>query len=524
MATVENPFSTDKPLDKEALCRFFKIETLLGPIDPSFRPLPYNYCKKHKLLPVSEKEDRILIALADPLDLQFRQKLNLVFSRPLEFCYCPEEKLLGLIETAFHQSDEATTELIEDLSNLDSASPKELESYDLLDDDKGSAPSIRLLNFILQEAINQRASDIHFEPIESNLRIRYRIDGVLQNRHTLSAKFHSNIITRLKVLSRLDIAEKRRPQDGRLELKLGKKEIQFRVSTILVTSGERIVLRILDSSSSKLGFEDLGMKSKILKPVSSMIQRSEGIFLVTGPTGSGKTTTLYSMLCEIAKDSLNIMTIEDPVEYQLPGIAQMGVQPKIGLTFASGLRHILRQDPDVIFIGEIRDLETAQIAIQAALTGHLVLSTLHTNDAPSSLARLVDMGIEPYLLSASLLGVLAQRLVRKICPECKDLDRPSREDLDALGIRAPKFDFYKGRGCSACHQTGYNGRVGIYELMQVKGEVKKKMSHSVDSTEIKEAALKEGWTPLRRCGLELIREGVTTLEEVVRVALGLSEE
>lgn len=525
---LANPFnfSTEKP-SLEELITFFKIphyQESPDPIDYNWHSLPYSYCKKHQVLPLKKEGKRCLIAMSDPLSTDQQGELALILELPLQVVYCPKEKLLSLIEKCFHQSKDAASDLIRDLSDQDNPHELNQGSYDLLDDQKEQAPSIRLLNFIIQEAYNQRASDIHFEPMEETLRIRYRIDGVLQNRHTVSHLYLSNIVTRLKVMSRLDIAEQRRPQDGRIKLKLGKKELHFRVSTIPIANGERIVLRILDNANTQLKFDELGMDAHTDRIFRQMIKRSEGIILVTGPTGSGKTTTLYSVLSEIYEDSLNIMTIEDPIEYHIPKIAQMGVHPKIDLTFSKGLRHILRQDPDVIMIGEIRDLETAQIAIQSSLTGHLVLSTLHTNDAPSAITRLVDMGIEPYLLSSSLIGVLAQRLVRRICESCKEIDYPTSHDLELLEEEIEEgLVFYKGKGCSNCFQTGYLGRLGIYELMNVKGEVKKKIGESIESHELRSHAIKDGLITLKQQGLRLIKEGKTTLEEVLRVALGLQE-
>ncbi|MCH9634249.1 MAG: hypothetical protein S4CHLAM7_09940 [Chlamydiae bacterium] len=525
---TNNPFNDfEKSFSVEELCHFFKIPLLEEnpqSLDHSWHSLPYHYCKKHLILPLKNEAHSCQIVMADPMNMTLRKQLAFILNLSVKVCYCPKEKLISLIEKSFHQSESAASDFIKDLSHQKQSNTSNHESYDLLDDQKEQAPSIRLLNFIIQEAYNQRSSDIHFEPMEDLLRIRYRIDGVLQNRHTVSAQYKSHIITRLKVMSRLDIAEQRRPQDGRIKLTIGKKELQFRVSTIPITSGERIVLRILDNVNSQLQFDELGMDPDTDLLFRKMIRRSEGIILVTGPTGSGKTTTLYSSISEIYQDSLNIMTIEDPIEYNLPNIAQIGVHPKIDLTFSKGLRHILRQDPDVIMIGEIRDLETAQIAIQSSLTGHLVLSTLHTNDAPSSITRLVDMGIEPYLLSSSLVGILAQRLVRKICKHCKQVEVPCEKDLELLDENIDKnLTFYKGEGCSHCFQTGYIGRVGIYELMAIKGEVKKNIADSMDSHQLRSAAKREGLVTLKQQGLRLIKEGKTSLEEILRVALGMQE-
>lgn len=522
-----NPFNTPRKSQAlDELVKYFKlpiIERKSLQIQPHLHAIPYSYCKKQEVLPLKKEEGSFLVATSRPFQLDIESELAFMLKSPIEICYCSKEELLIWIDEYFHHEKDAASKFIQKLSNP-SLESKDLEIYDLLDQNQESAPSIRLLNFVIQEAITQDASDVHLEPVEDTFKIRYRIDGVLQSRHTIPAHYKSNITSRLKVMAKLDIAEMRRPQDGRIKLKSGNKEIDFRVSTIPIANGERIVLRILDKSNLILGFDHLGMDSRTLELFEKMIQRSEGIVLVTGPTGSGKTTTLYSAVSEIHKDSLNIMTIEDPVEYKLPGIAQMGVQPKIDLTFAAGLRHILRQDPDVILIGEIRDLETAQIAIQSALTGHLVLSTLHTNDAPSAITRLVDMGIEPYLLSSCIVGVLAQRLLRTICPHCKESYTPVGKDLKSLGLQLDtQKTFYHGKGCLKCYQTGYLGRQGIYELMPISGETKKVMMTSSESGPLRKAAIKEGLTPLKEQGIRLIYSGQTTIEEVLRVALGMED-
>jgi general secretion pathway protein E len=375
----------------------------------------------------------------------------------------------------------------------------------------------------MTEAIQQGASDIHFEPSEQGLVIRYRIDGVLQLRHVPPKELQTQLLTRIKVLAKLDIAEQRLPQDGRIKLKIGGREIDFRVSTIPIVYGERVVLRILDKSNIVLGLDRLGMAPEVLEKFNRLIRLSEGIILVTGPTGSGKTTTLYSAINDVNSPEVNIMTIEDPVEYKLQNMAQVGVNPKIHLDFATGLRHILRQDPDVIMIGEIRDKETAEIAIQASLTGHLVLSTLHTNDAPSALTRLVEMGTEAYLLSSTVIGVLAQRLVRTICPHCSESYLPTHLECKELGIDSIQ-PFYRGRGCDQCFDLGYKGRHGIYELMAMNHAVKQQILKSADAVELREVALHQGMIPLRINGAQLVLRGITTSSEVLRVTRGYEGE
>lgn len=471
--------------------------------------LAYEFAKENLILPLAEEEGVLVVAIADPLALEPLEEVRLLTGKEVREVVADEAALKEAIEQTYHQNEGATSELLDTIrkEGNQEESVSEGEGYDLLAQKKSDSPVIRMLNAILLEAIQQGASDIHFEPLESSLSVRYRIDGVLQLRHTPPKEYQSQLLARIKVMSRLDIAEQRLPQDGRIKLRIGGREIDFRVSTIPVVYGERIVLRILDKSNVLVGLGKIGMRSHVLESFKGLIQMSEGIVLVTGPTGSGKTTTLYSALSEISNQHTNIMTIEDPVEYKLQGMAQIGVNPKIDLTFAKGLRHILRQDPDVIMIGEIRDRETAEIAIQAALTGHLVLSTLHTNDAPSALTRLVDMGIEPYLLSSSVIGVLAQRLVRKICPSCK----------------TPEGEYFIGSGCPDCFETGYKGRRGIYELMSLSSPLKRRLVESADSSALQEIALKEGMETLRQDGMLLAKEGITTKSEVLRVTRSYEE-
>lgn len=487
----------------------------------------YAFVKKHLILPIKEDKESIIVATADPLNLDPLEELSLILDRPVNAVYSPKEVIISAIHDRYNKEDGATSQMIADLTgNEGFRDDGEIEVYDLLDDDPHQAPVVKLLNLIIAEAIQQGASDIHFEPFDKGLRIRYRIDGVLQNRHSPASDYQASLITRIKVMAKLDIAEHRLPQDGRIKLKMGRREIDFRVSTVPVAGGERIVLRILDKGNVLLGLDKIGMLPAAFEEFRRLINFPEGIVLVTGPTGSGKTTTLYSGICDLYNDEINIMTIEDPVEYNLKGIAQIGVHPKIKLDFATGLRHILRQDPDVIMIGEIRDKETAEIAIQASLTGHLVLSTLHTNDAPSAVTRLVDMGIEPYLLSSCIIGVLAQRLVRRICPDCKELYTPLEKECQSLGIDLTYLNegqLFHGKGCSSCYGSGYKGRHGIYELMTVNNAIKKQIVKSPDAVEMRSIALKNGMISLFEHGAHLVKSGITTIAEVLRVARGVEE-
>ncbi len=490
-----------------------------------YKKIPYAFAKRHLVMPIKEEGKAVLVAIADPLNLEPLEELRLMLDREIKGVYSPRDAILNAINEAYRQESGAASELIASLGEGETKEG-ELEAYDLLDE-SSQAPLVKLLNLILIEAIQQGASDIHFEPFEESLRVRYRIDGVLQVRHSPAQEFQAQLLTRIKVMARLDIAEHRLPQDGRIKLKMGRREIDFRVSTVPVAGGERIVLRILDKGNVILGLDKIGMLPAMHEEFRRLIEIPEGIILVTGPTGSGKTTTLYSAICDIYNDETNIMTIEDPVEYNLKGIAQIGVQPKIKLDFATGLRHILRQDPDIIMIGEIRDLETAEIAIQAALTGHLVLSTLHTNDAPSAITRLVDMGIEPYLLSSSIIGVGAQRLLRRICAECKQPYAPSDRELESVGIVRDELRdgvLYQGEGCNVCFGSGYKGRHGIYELMVINNALKRQIVKSPDAIEIRKIALESGMTTLLMHGCSLVQQGITTIAELLRVTRGTEEK
>jgi general secretion pathway protein E len=483
--------------------------------------IPYLFAKQKGILPLCKSEKGVTVAVADPLDLDSLEELHLLLKKTVIPIYCPRNVIEAAIERCYSQKDEETKQFFSDLEKESGQGEKEQQKdeYDLLEQSDQN-PVVRLVNTMLIEAIQQGASDVHFEPADMGLSVRYRIDGVLQKRHAPPKEFQQQILTRIKVMAKMDIAEHRLPQDGRLKLKVGGRGIDFRVSTLPTVHGERIVLRILDKGNVLLGLDRIGMPEAVLKVFRKLIHTPEGIVLVTGPTGSGKTTTLYSALSEVNATEMNIVTIEDPVEIRLPGISQMNVNRKIELDFSKGLRHILRQDPDVIMIGEIRDKETAEIAIQSSLTGHLVLSTLHTNDAPSALTRLADMGIEPYLLASSILGVLAQRLVRRICPHCKTGYLPSKEELQELGLKKeeiPGGHLYRGAGCAQCFNTGYKGRCGIYELMMVSSKIKAQVLRSQDAEELKKAALSQQMVSLFERGVELARDGITTSAEVLRV-------
>lgn len=485
--------------------------------------IPYQLAKDHGVLPVQETEDYVLVAMVDPLEIEALEKVRCIIGRRVREIPVTSTALEEALELCYQNASSAVRGVSEeDVSDEDQDAIVD-DGYDLLEDRDESVVAA-LFNTMMKEAIHQGASDIHFEPQESGMVIRYRIDGVLLSRHSVTKQQMSQLISRIKVMSQLDIAEQRLPQDGRMKLTMAGRHIDLRVSTVPCAYGERIVLRILDKSNVMVGLSKIGMAENTLQIFRKLIHLSEGIVLVTGPTGSGKTTTLYSSLADINSSEVNIMTIEDPVEYKLEGMAQIGVNPKISLSFAAGLRHILRQDPDVIMIGEIRDRETAEIAIQASLTGHMVLSTLHTNDAPSALTRLIDMGIEPYLLSSSVVGVLAQRLVRTICPSCKTAYTPTDEELNELGLSMKDLKeglLYRGCGCQMCFGSGYRGRRGIYELMIMNEAIKRQLLHSPDAFSLRNTAVKEGLSTLRSEGAFLVREGHTTATEVLRVTRSL---
>ncbi|HEY4255425.1 MAG TPA: type II secretion system ATPase GspE [Chlamydiales bacterium] len=481
--------------------------------------IPYALAKQKKVLPLEENEAFCLVAISNSKDLETIEELRLFLNKPLKLVNASLKAIELAIEQCYRQKEGETNKLFQQLPSQETSF---LETQDLLSAPEEN-PIIRMVNSILLEAIQQGASDVHFEPSEEGLSIRYRIDGVLHQRHQPPKGLESQVATRIKVMAKLDIAEHRLPQDGRIKLSHGDKEIDFRVSTLPIVHGERIVLRILDKSNVLLGLTQIGMENPLLKEIRHLIQMPEGIVLVTGPTGSGKTTTLYSAVSELNASAMNIVTIEDPVEYKLRGISQMNVNPRIELDFAKGLRHILRQDPDVIMIGEIRDKETATIAIQASLTGHLVFSTLHTNDAPSALTRLADMGIEPYLLASSVLGVIAQRLVRRICSDCKISYTSSLEELAELKLPAVEQTIWKGVGCEKCFHSGYKGRVGIYELMLLTPQIKRQVLQSQDAEELRKVACSEGMLSLFSQGVELVLQGITTSAEVLRVTRFMEE-
>ncbi len=483
--------------------------------------VPIQYLKKYCMIPLITKDSK-KIAINNPVDFQalddLKLQLNLKDARPI---LAPKAEILSSINFIYDSSQDSAEQVLQDMhdENGDSIISVMQEAGDLLDD-TSDAPIIKLVNVMLSQAVKDKASDIHIEPTQKGLKIRYRLDGILYDMISPQKQIQSALISRIKVMADMNIAEKRLPQDGRIEIRIGDKNIDVRVSTIPTAFGERVVLRLLDKTKIFISVTDLGMPFERLSEFNDLINAAHGIFLVTGPTGSGKTTTLYAALSTINNTDKNIITIEDPIEYQLDGIGQIQVNPKIDLTFARGLRSIVRQDPDVILVGEIRDLETAEIAIQSALTGHLVFSTLHTNDSASAVTRLTDMGIEPFLVTSSVIAILAQRLVRVICPECKEEYQPDEQSLAKVGITPEMLQgrkIYRGTGCQACLNTGYSGRTGIFELLIVNESIQNLILKTSDSNAIKHKAVEHGMITLRQNGAQKVLNGITTIEEVFRV-------
>ncbi len=480
------------------------------------------FMRECRFVPIArEGEESLVLAMADPLDRSTLDAVKLYTRfKTLEVRLAPESEIMDLIEKFYGNQSSSFGRIVEGIGEDGREGfGEELEDIEQLKDLASEAPVIRLVNLIISRAIESRASDIHIEPFEKELKVRCRIDGVLYDVESPPKRLKAAIISRVKIMAKLNIAERRVPQDGRIKMRVLGRDIDLRVSTLPTMYGESVVMRILDKSNTQIyDLESLGFSPGMLSEIDEQIRRPHGIILVTGPTGSGKTTTLYAALTKINLPDKKIITIEDPVEYQINGINQIHVNPQIGLTFAAGLRSIVRQDPDVIMVGEMRDLETAEIGIRAALTGHLVFSTLHTNDAPSAIARLVDMGAEDYLIASSVLGVLAQRLVRVICPECKEAVDMDREYLQEIGfLQNWDGQIYEGKGCKECSNTGFLGRVGIYELMRMNDEVRRLTISNADAGQLRKAAVNGGMVTLRRDGFEKVRLGVTTIAEVMRV-------
>ena len=485
--------------------------------------IPIRYAKKNVFFPLKKDRNNLEVAITNPELSHPLDDLARHFKCHIEPVISHKQAVLDLINRAYDESSASTEEAVD---QLDSENTFENilaveEPEDLLDA-TDEEPVKRLVNSLLWQAAKDEASDVHIDPTPSDSIVRYRIDGVLQQATVFPRQVHVTVVNRIKVVSRLDIAQKALPQDGRSMVLIAGRKIDIRVSTVPTVHGEKIVMRLLYQDEKLMQLRQLGLAKYILNPYQRMVHSSGGIILVTGPTGSGKTTTLYASLAEIDHEARHVITIEEPVEYKLSGYSQIEVKPKLGLTFANALRSALRQDPDVIMVGEMRDTETAQIAIQSALTGHLVFSTVHTNSAPATITRLINLGIEPFLVSSTLVGVLAQRLVRRICPDCRKSYQPHPEQLRELGITEKNFSkikrsFYRGEGCDKCRQTGYRGRIGIHELLKITEGLKNTILKSSDSTTIKKQGLKEKMITLRRDGVNKILHGLTTVEEILSI-------
>lgn len=488
------------------------------PIDPLAASLVNEgLVRKHILIPIKKENNVLIVAMADPLDFYAIDDVKRATRLEVKPAISTSSDIINAIERYYGK--ESAEKAIEELK----------QTYDLVDltgiddqfgDEVTNAPVVRLVNSVIQHAIKTDASDIHIEPSENEMRIRFRIDGQLQEAMKTSKSAHQAIVTRIKIMGQMDIAEKRLPQDGRIEVNIDGINVDLRLSVLPTVHGEKIVIRVLGLKNSTYTKAEIGFTPENMELFERIVKSPNGIILVSGPTGSGKTTTLYAVMRELNKPNVNIITVEDPVEYRMPGISQVQVNTKAGLTFAAGLRSILRQDPDIIMIGEIRDSETAQIAIRSAITGHLVLSTIHTNDAASSIVRLVDMGVESYLVSSAVVGLMAQRLVRKICPKCKVSYRPEHDAMMLLKLHETQ-PIYKGTGCPACNYTGYSGRTAIHEVIPVNKDIRDLVNRRVPSDQIRHMAGRFGYVSLRDTCIKLVLEGVTTMEELIKVTYSI---
>ena len=488
------------------------VEILEYPIDrEAATSVSATLCRRHHLLPIAREGGTLIVAMADPGDILALDDVSAATRMRIRAVAVDGKDLATAIDR-FHRADDE----LSDLSNTLFAQSESAGGDE--DEEEDDAPIVRFVNLLISQAVQDRASDIHIEPGESSLRVRYRIDGVLKEVQSVPTSIQAGVISRLKIMAELDIAERRRPQDGRIAVLHQGRKIDLRVSTLPTVWGEKVVMRILDTSGSARTIADLQMMGRNLKAFREGYTRPNGMILVTGPTGSGKSTTLYTALQEVAKPTVNVITVEDPVEYRMAGVNQVQVNTKAGLTFASALRSILRQDPDVVLVGEIRDHETAQIAVEAALTGHLVLSTLHTNDAPSAVTRLVEMGIEPYLVGSALVSVVAQRLARRLCDKCKKPTHYDEDYLAQIGLLIEEDEeVFVAVGCSACASTGYRGRLALHEVMTVNEEIERLTVVRSTASEIGRAAITQGMVSLRQDGWNKVCAGLTSIEEVLRV-------
>ncbi len=478
--------------------------------------VPEQMVKKHRLIPIGFKEGALVLAMENPLDIFAIDDVQLVTGKMVVPMFAAANQIMKGLDIYYgKQQVMQAVEAYQQERLLD-------VSDDVAEEDEeeaGSAPIVKMVNTILEQGVRFKASDIHIEGFEKNIRVRFRIDGRLKEMYTYDIALLQAVVARIKILGGMDISEKRRPQDGRVGIKVDKREYDIRISSLPTVFGEKIVMRINSKQGFTQGKEDLGFSTRDMEKFDNILRKTHGIILITGPTGSGKSTTLYTALKELNKEDINIVTVEDPVESQIYGINQVQVNPKAGTGFSEALRSILRQDPDIIMIGEIRDQETAEIAVKASVTGHLVVSTLHTNDAPSTITRLVDMGLEPYLISASLEGIIAQRLMRKLCPKCKEKYTIDSYEQQMTGI-APGTEIYRAVGCRLCNQVGYQGRIGIYEVLEISKGVKHLISQEKTEDEVREQGMAEGMKTLRQNGIALVEQGITSIEELMKVTYG----
>ncbi|MDC1174006.1 type II secretion system ATPase GspE [Bacteriovoracaceae bacterium] len=495
----------------------YSMEINVDEIEPSLvNEIPINYAKQNEILPLLETDYSITLAMSDPFNFDAINDLQEIFKKKLKLIVCPPMKIQDAINRVYEKANRNLVDTLEDEfdESLDLDGP-----IDILDAGADEAPVIRFVNSIIFRAVKEGASDIHIEPYERETVYRFRINGVMTEILRQPLKTHSAVSARIKVMAKLDIAEKRMPQDGRIKIKIAGKDVDIRLSTVPVQNGERIVMRVLQKSSNAPELEKLGYHGKVLAQLDELSQRKHGVIYVCGPTGSGKTTTLFAMLGRISTPDKMIITVEDPVEYEIPGVSQIQVNHKIDLSFAKALRSIVRQDPDVIMVGETRDLETAQMAIEASLTGHFVLSTIHTNDAASCPNRLIDMGVQPFLIASSLVGVLAQRLIQTLCNDCKIPDEPSKEELFILGVDSlpSNATVFKANGCPKCNYRGYDSRTTVCELLLLTDEVRPLILAKSDASTVKKKAVQEGMVTMRQDAIQKVFRGITSVNEVIRV-------
>jgi len=518
----------DRNLISQTLAEHFGLRSIdLATVDIDKEVLsiiPHSVARRYKTVPLEKRDNTLVVAISDPLNLDSVDSLRMLLKMDVEPVIADADDIQKSIERHYGAEEEAVAKMLEEISSGDiryvQDDGRAITSDEEEEEVPDEAPVIKLVSLLIMEAFRHRASDIHFEPLGRKFRIRYRIDGMCHEVQGPPRKLQGSVLSRVKIMAGMDIAEKRLPQDGRILIKVLGREIDLRVSALPGNHGESIVMRILDKESLLLGLVELGFSTEDQKTYEKLIQLPHGVLLITGPTGSGKTTTLYACLNYINRPDRKIITVEDPIEYMLSGINQVHVNEDIGLTFAAALRSILRQAPNVIMVGEIRDLETAEIAINASLTGHLVFSTLHTNDAPSAVPRLIDMGVKPFLVASALQSVMAQRLVRKICPECAQPYDPPNHELEAMGLTREELkgaNLLKGAGCAACNNTGYRGRIGIFELMTVNDDIQKLVYQCVAATEIRKVARQYGMRTLREDGMLKVLAGVSTFDEVMRI-------